>query len=69
MDDADQTIEALCRLPIDFHTLGNVSAVDLVVRSGYPAIASQVTADRARWRPLSLKGLSSECCTSVSSIC
>jgi hypothetical protein len=48
MDDPDRTIEALCRLPVDFHALGNVSPVDLVVRSGYPAVASQVTADRAR---------------------
>lgn len=48
MDDANRTVEALCRLPVDFHALGNVSAIDLVIRSGYPAVASQVTADRAR---------------------
>ena len=48
MGDVDRTIEALCRLPIDFRRTRNVSTIDLVVRSGYPAVASQVTADHVR---------------------
>ena len=48
MDDVDRTIEALCRLPVDFHTEGNVSPINLIVRSGYPAVASQLTVDRVR---------------------
>ena len=46
MDDMDRTVEAVCRLVVDFRVLGNVSAVDLVVMSGYQSAADRITVDR-----------------------
>jgi hypothetical protein len=43
--DIGPTVEAVCRLPIDFHTLGDVSPVELVRRSGYRGQEGQVTVD------------------------
>jgi hypothetical protein len=40
----DVMIEALCRLPIDFHEQMDVSALDLVRRSGYPSRPGSVSA-------------------------
>ena len=48
MERLDRTIEALCRLPVDFHTEGDVSPIDLIVRSGYPALMSPLRVDRVR---------------------
>jgi hypothetical protein len=47
MDDVERTIAALCQFPVDYRdaTL-NLSPRNLVARSGYPAVATQVTVDR-----------------------
>jgi hypothetical protein len=45
MDAMDRVVEAVCRLPIDFESLGNVSEVELVRRSGYLDLRKQMTVD------------------------
>jgi hypothetical protein len=44
--DPDATTVAICRLPLDFYTLGNVSPIELLRRSGYKAVRSEVTIER-----------------------
>ena len=46
MPDADDVVEAVCRLPLDFYAIESVSAVDLVRRSGYLALRHDVTVAR-----------------------
>jgi hypothetical protein len=47
MDDADQTIAALCRFPVEYRDESlNLSPRQLVARSGYRSVAAQVTVDR-----------------------
>ena len=41
----DDIVQAICRLPVDFHTVDK-SVVQLVSESGYAAVRSQITADR-----------------------
>ena len=45
MDQLDAVVRAVCRLPVDF-SLGGVSSVDLVERSGYIARQADVTVPR-----------------------
>jgi hypothetical protein len=45
MADVDAVVQAVCRLPID-HSLGTLSAVDLVEGSGYLRLRSQITVER-----------------------
>ena len=47
MDDVDRTISALCQFPLDYRdkTL-NLSPRQLIARSGYPSVATQVTVER-----------------------
>jgi hypothetical protein len=42
----DEVVEAVCRLPLDFHAIGYVSVLDLVRRSGYGTKGSDVTVER-----------------------
>ena len=42
----DAVVLDVCRLPVDFHTIGTVSAVELVRRSGYRSMRSDVTVGR-----------------------
>jgi hypothetical protein len=47
MDDVDRTIAALCQFPVDYRDEAlNLSPRQLVARSGYPSVATQVTVDR-----------------------
>jgi hypothetical protein len=44
--DLDAVVLSVCRLPLDFHTIRSVSAVELVRRSGYRSARSGVTVER-----------------------
>ncbi len=46
MPNVDDVVQAVCRLPLDFHATRTMSAVDLVRASGYPAVRSEVTVER-----------------------
>ncbi len=42
----DEIVESVCRLPLDYHAIGDVSAADLVQRSGYRTARPEVTVER-----------------------
>jgi hypothetical protein len=42
----DDVVCAVCRLPVDFYTIGTLSAVDLVEQSGYLGRRADVTVSR-----------------------
>jgi hypothetical protein len=44
--DLDVVVAAVCRLPLDFHSIHTMSGVDLVRRSGYLSVRSDVTVER-----------------------
>jgi hypothetical protein len=44
--DVDEVVLAVCRLPVDYESMGRFNAVELMQRSGYPTERSFVTVDR-----------------------